>query len=235
MIGPSPSPGELEHLYRVRFSHHREYRNRVWQVLATRYFSHWIEPTASVLDLGCGYCEFINNVAAARKYGMDLNPDATRHAAAGVTVFSQDCSEPWPVPEGSLDVVFTSNFFEHLSTEAHIERTMQHARRALRPGGVLIAMGPNITYLPESYWDFSDHHVALTESSLAQALRTCGFAVEIVAAKFLPYTMSNKRNYPIVALRVYLRLPLIWRVFGKQFLVVARKRAHRESSTGESR
>jgi SAM-dependent methyltransferase len=218
------SSADLEQIYRERFSGNPEYRNRVWKTLTSSFFSRWIAPDAAVLDLGCGYCEFINNIAAGTKFGMDLNPDAARNAAAGVTVFQQDCSTPWPVPEGSLDAVFTSNFFEHLPSKGHLEKTLQHAWMALRPGGVLIAMGPNIKYLPGLYWDFFDHYIELTERSLTEVLKKCGYSIEKMEARFLPYTMSDGRRYPQALLRMYLALPLAWRFFGKQFLVVARKR-----------
>ena len=32
------------------------------------------DKSASILDLGCGYCQFINHIVSAGKYGMDLNP-----------------------------------------------------------------------------------------------------------------------------------------------------------------
>jgi len=219
---PHSSP-DLEQIYRERFSGNRGYRDRVWKTLTSAFFSRWIAPDAAVLDLGCGYCEFINNIAAGRKFGMDLNPDAVRNAAAGVTVFQQDCSTGWPLPEGSLDAVFTSNFFEHLPSKAHLERTLQHAWTALRPGGVLIAIGPNIKYLPGAYWDFFDHYIELTELSLTEVLKKCGYSIETMEARFLPYTMSDGRKYPLALLRLYLSLPMAWRLFGKQFLVVARK------------
>jgi Methyltransferase domain len=53
-------------------------------------------------------------IAAAKKFAMDLNPQAQQHLAKGVTLFQQDCSTAWPLPDKSLDVVFSSNFFEHL-------------------------------------------------------------------------------------------------------------------------
>ena len=34
----------------------------------------------------------------------------------------------------------------------------------------MIALGPNIKYLPGSYWDFWDHFLCLTEMSLGEAL-----------------------------------------------------------------
>jgi SAM-dependent methyltransferase len=141
-----------------------------------------------VLDLGAGYCEFINNATAGVKYAMDLNPDVQKRATQGVTVLQQDCSEPWPLPEGELDAVFTSNFLEHLPNKAAVSTVLSNAYRCLKPGGRFIAMGPNIKYLPGAYWDFFDHHVELTELSLAEALSNCDFGIETQVARFLPYT-----------------------------------------------
>jgi SAM-dependent methyltransferase len=219
---PQSAP-DLEQIYRERFSGNLEYRRRVWEELTSRLFSRWVPPDSVVLDLGCGYCEFINQIQAREKYGMDLNPDAARNAAADVTIIQQDCSEAWQVQRESLDVVFTSNFFEHLPTKVHLEQTLRHAWQALKPGGTLIAMGPNIKYIPGAYWDFYDHHIALTESSLAEVMKKCGFALDRIDSRFLPYTMSGNRRYPVWLLRLYLMLPVLWPLFGKQFLLIARK------------
>ena len=155
---------------------------------------------------------------------MDLNPEAAELAATEVMIIQQDCSEDWRVPPGSLDVVFTSNFLEHLPTKAALERTLQHAYGALVPGGRLIALGPNIKHLPGAYWDLFDHYLPLTELSLTEVLTKCGFRIELCQGRFLPYTMSDGKEYPIWMLRAYLSLNIAWRIFGKQFLVVASKR-----------
>ena len=217
------SAADLEQIYRVRFSGASNYRQRVWKELISRLFSKWVPPESTVLDLGCGYCEFINHIPARQKYGMDLNPDAAVNAAADVAIIPQDCSQPWSVPPGSIDVVFTSNFFEHLPDKMHLERTLSHAWIALKTGGKLIAMGPNVRYVPGAYWDFYDHHIALTERSLEEVMKKCGFAPEKVYGRFLPYTMSGGRTYPLWMVRIYLLFPVFWPVFGKQFLIVARK------------
>jgi SAM-dependent methyltransferase len=217
------SPAELQELYRTRFAERAEYRQRVWVVL-TSFFSQWIPAEATVLDLGCGWCEFINAVRCSRKFAMDMNPDARLHAGADVTVLGQDCSEEWKVAAGSLDTVFTSNFFEHLPSKALLQKTILQAHRALRPGGRLIALGPNIKYVGGAYWDFFDHYLALTEESLSEVLRNCGFEIRVCWARFLPYTMSNGGEYPIWILRGYLSLPMAWRFFGRQFLIVAEKK-----------
>jgi hypothetical protein len=63
----------------------------------------------------------------------------------------------------------------------------------------------------------------LTERSLAEGLVAAGFCLERVVGRFLPYTMSSGPRYPLILLRLYLRLPALWRVFGRQFLVIALK------------
>jgi hypothetical protein len=54
-------------------------------------------------------------------------------------------------------------------------------------------------------------------------MKKCGFALDRIDSRFLPYTMSGNRTYPVWLLRVYLMLPVFWPLFGKQFLLIARK------------
>ena len=209
-------------MYERRFDRRADYRDAVWRVLVG-WFATYVPTESTVLDLGCGYGEFIRNVDARRRLAMDLNPAALVLADDGVEVVQHDCTEPWPLEDASLDVVFSSNFFEHLPTKDHLRRTVSEASRCLRPGGRLVALGPNVRLVPGSYWDFYDHHLPLTERSFAELLADCGFEVEEARAAFLPYTMSQGRRRPLWLLRVYLRVPLLWRLLGKQFLVVGRR------------
>jgi len=215
------SPEDLQRIYGARFGRNLAYRKDVWSALVTDWFGRYVQASNDILDLGCGYGEFINEVRCREKYAMDLNPDVARFLAADVRLLLHDCSQPWPLPNDTLDVVFTSNFFEHLPDKVALGRTLDEIARCLRPGGRLIAMGPNIKHVPGAYWDFWDHHIALTEASLSEALRTRGFEITVCLDRFLPYTMATGREYPIALLRAYLKLPFAWRFFGKQFLVVA--------------
>ncbi len=228
----SQNPQELETLYRQRFTGQQEYRIRVWRVLLNDFFRKFVASGASVLDLGCGYGEFINNVECAAKYGMDLNADTGRLLAPEVRFLYQDCSATWPLPDNCLDVVFTSNFFEHLPDKPTLAGTLRQAHRCLTPGGRLIAMGPNIKYLPGAYWDFWDHHLPLTEKSLSEALRVAGFAVELCHPRFLPYTMVDAPRYPVFLLRLYLAVSWVWPLVGRQFLVTALCRKGDETGAG---
>lgn len=218
------APEDLQRIYDARFSANLEYRKAVWSVLVASWFGRYVRPTDSVLDLGCGYGEFINTIHCARKFAMDLNPDAPQFFDSGVTFLLQDCAAAWPLPTASLDVVFTSNFFEHLPDKAALGRTLDEIGRCLRPGGRLVALGPNIKYLGGAYWDFWDHYIPLTELALKEALVTRGFGIDVCLGRFLPYAMASAPRYPIAFLRAYLRLPFAWRLFGRQFLVVGTRR-----------
>ena len=215
----------LQAIYQRRFEASADYRGKVWDLLAPWMARLFPSPCSSALDLGCGYGEWINRLAAPERHAMDLNADARARLAPGVRFHEQDCTAPWPVPAGSLDVVVTSNFFEHLPHPDARRATLRQARLALRPGGRLLAMGPNIRYLAGSYWDFFDHHVALTETSLAEVLRLEGFEVLRATPRFMPYTLVGGPRYPLAFVRLYLALPLVWPLFGRQFLVVAEKPA----------
>lgn len=139
-----------------------------------------------------------------------------------ITFLQQDCSQPWPLAIDSLDVVFTGNFFEHLASRKVLAETLLQARRCLRAGGRLFALGPNSKYVGGAYWDFWDHHIALTERSMVEILEIQGLS-EVVVGRFLPDTMVNRRRYPVLLVSLYLTFPLAWKIVGKQFLVVAKK------------
>jgi SAM-dependent methyltransferase len=154
---------------------------------------------------------------------MDLNPDSAAQLDAGVRLIAQDCSQRWPLEDGSLDVVFSSNLFEHFTSKESLRGTLGEAARCLRTGGRLICMGPNIRYVGGAYWDFWDHYLPLTERSLAEVLQVIGFRISRCWPRFLPYTMSHGAAPPVSLVRLYLRLPWCWPVFGKQFLIIAER------------
>jgi SAM-dependent methyltransferase len=223
MIASETNAAELQQIYRTRFEKTRAYRDEIWRILITDFFHKFIRPTDAVLDLGCGFGEFINNVSCGKKFAMDLNPDSGAALASDVKFLQQNCSDMWQLPDASLNVVFTSNFFEHLPNKNALSKTLAQAWRCLTPSGRLIAMGPNIRRLHGAYWDFWDHHIALSDLSLQEALCLHKFQIDKAWESFMPYTLVDSPRYPLLLLRLYLRIPWAWRFLGRQFLICARK------------
>ena len=178
---------------------------------------------APVLELGCGWGEFINQIRAREKHGMDLNPEAAGRLASGVRFLQQDCSTRWPLADNTLDAVFTSNFFEHLPDKASLAATLRELW-SLRPGGRAVSV-PNIRYLPGDMGTSALTTCRSTDRSLVEGLELSGFSIQRVVPRFLPYTMSQERTPPLWMLSLYLKLPIVWPLFGRQFLVVAVKPA----------
>jgi SAM-dependent methyltransferase len=213
---------DVTRLYRARFSpQERRAKEVVWGELARSFFQRYVDPGATIMDLGPGSCEFINAIQAKRKIAVDINPDSAHFLADGefVQTSTTDLS---PIDSDTVDVVFTSNFFEHLPDTSALLDTLDECRRVLVPSGRLIVVMPNIRYVRARYWDYLDHRLPLTHLSLVEALELSGFIVDRVVPRFLPYTVKGSR-VPVTALavRVYLRLRPVWKLLGRQMLVIA--------------
>jgi SAM-dependent methyltransferase len=216
---------ELEQLYANRFdAADRVWKNRVWQILWQRVFSNWVKPDSILLDLGAGYCEFINHAVAARRIAVDLNPETAQVAVPGVEVYAVSADKLEFLADGSIDVVFSSNFLEHLPDKESVASVLDEIHRVLKPGGRVILMGPNIRYLADQYWDYFDHHVPLSHKSMHEGLTLHGFRIDHAERKFLPYTVQGSRLRWPWLVHLYLTLrPLSSHFFGKQFLISATK------------
>ncbi len=215
---------QLEKLYRHRFEEaDLPSKRAIWQVLCNDFFARYIRPGDTVLDIGAGYCEFINQIRAGRRIAVDQNPRTAEFAAAGVEVLSESCTDLVSIPESSVDVVFMSNFLEHLPSKQVVLATLAESHRVLRPGGRLMILQPNVRLIPGAYWDFFDHHTALTERSLIEATELLDFVTERVIARFLPYTTKSRLPQSPWLVRLYLRLPPLWWLLGKQSFLVVRK------------
>jgi SAM-dependent methyltransferase len=214
----------LRALYAYRFERAGlEKRRRVWRILCADYFNALIDPGSTVLELACGYGEFINNVVAARKLAVDLNPDSPGHLNPDVTFFQVSATDLSDIATASVDVVFTSNFLEHLPSKDACSQLFLAVKRILRPAGRFLLLGPNIRYAYKEYWDFYDHHLPLSHLSLEEGLRQQGFDVVKNIPRFLPYTMNSGMPTPSIFIQAYLRLPIVWPLFGKQFFLIAEK------------
>jgi ubiquinone/menaquinone biosynthesis C-methylase UbiE len=215
---------DLPALYRFRFREsERPQKMIIWKTLCDHFFQRLVGDDQVVADLACGYGEFINNIKGKKKYAIDLNPDAHKYLNDDVEFFLSRADAIAGIGDGCLDVVFTSNFLEHLKTKDECDAVLAEVRRILKPGGRFIVMGPNIHYLAAKYWDFYDHYLPLSHLSLEEGLVQAGYDIETVIPRFLPYTTRSALPQHPVLIALYLKFPIAWRLFGKQFLVIGKR------------
>lgn len=215
----------LERLYRRRFSEQDLARLRgTWAALVAGFFQSRIPPESTVLDLGAGACLFINAVRARRRIALDANPELSRHAAPGVETIVTDDLSLAAIPAASLDVVFVSNFLEHLGGYREVLELLMAVHGRLRPGGSLMILQPNFRLEPRRYFDFLDHQTILTDASLREAVEVVGFEVAELRARFLPFTSKSRLPKAGWAVRLYLWLrPAQWLLGRQSFLRAVRR------------
>ncbi len=198
------------------------WRRALWSVLVRDFFARWIPESAALLDFGCGDGEFLQAAKARRRIGADQRKSVRDRLPPGVEfLLARGVALP-ELPDASVDVIFCSNLLEHLPDRAQLLALLAEFRRLLAPRGRLLVLGPNLRYTGAAYWDFFDHVIPLTDRSLREALESQGFAIERLIPRFLPYTTVGAAHTPLWLVRLYLRLPLAWRLLGAQFFAVAR-------------
>lgn len=212
----------VQGIYRRRFTKDLPFRNAMWQLLCRRFFQRYIDPGAHVLEIGAGYCEFINNISAGRKTALDINPDVQSHAAQGIHVVLAPAGQMHGIATGSVDVVFASNFFEHLS-HADIVGSFQEIFRVLRPGGRFMVLQPNIRFCGNDYWMFFDHITPIDDRAFVEGLEVSGFEILEVIDRFLPYTTQSRLPKSLFFISLYLDMRPLWRFFGQQSFILSRK------------
>jgi cyclopropane fatty-acyl-phospholipid synthase-like methyltransferase len=199
----------------------------VWRVVA-EHLSRWVPADAHVLEIGAGYCHWINAVRGARRVAVDVWPELPRHAGPGVEAIVADVTKDLRALGGQgtdvtrpFDVVLASNLLEHFEP-AMSATVVANVASVLRSGGRFIIVQPNFRYAYREYFDDYTHRSIFTDVSLSNLLRSHGFEIDFCAPKFLPYSMREAR-VPIspFLIKLYLNSPIKPRA--GQMLIVARK------------
>ena len=138
VASPAPLPPGVYALFEERF---RGSRGDIAQ--AQRFYLDFLKDLPGpVLDVGCGRGEFLELLAGAGIPGTGVESNSVSVEScrrAGLSVEEGDALERLAsLPSGTLGAVVAFQVVEHWTPEA-IFRFLQEARRALAPGGVLIA------------------------------------------------------------------------------------------------
>jgi hypothetical protein len=197
-------------------------RQAVWAEIASYLYGRMGAP-ARVLDPGAGRCEFINAIPAAERWMVDVLDTSEYRDPEVKAVFGNVLDAE--LPAGHFDGVFVSNVFEHLPTQETVGSVLARLRDCMEPGGRLAVLGPNFRYCMREYFDCADHTLALTHIGVAEHVHAAGFEVRTVIPRFLPYSFRGILPPSRRLTRTYLHTPPLWRLLGKQFLVLATKPA----------
>jgi SAM-dependent methyltransferase len=193
-------------------------RRILWQTLVACEFQKDIPRHGLVLELGAGYGFFINAVQARRRFAVDIWPGMLEHLAPGVEGLVTDIAQLDGVADSSLDYVFSSNCFEHVSQPKLVD-CLAELRRKMKPGATITIMQPNFKYCAREYFDDYTHVSIYTANGLSDLLAANGFRVIRCVPRYLPFTIKSWLPVNPLLIRLYLRSP--FKPLAKQMLITA--------------
>lgn len=193
-------------------------KDLIWNVLC-KYLQKYIPQNSRVLDVGAGYCFFINNIIANQKYAMDANKDVLMFANKDVTTIV-GTTQCMCFDNNFFDIVFVSNVLEHLSIDDILQALIEF-KRILKNNGTLIILSPNFRYSYKEYFDDYTHKSILTDESITDILLSVGFGIDKIMPKFIPFSVKSRLPFNKILMWIYLRFP--WKPFAGQMLVIAKR------------
>jgi hypothetical protein len=94
---------DVPKLYRKRFSTiEYEQKNQLWRILCEHFFQKYVHPSDAVLDVGAGYCEFINHINCRHKIALDSNEETKLYADKAVQVIQASGSNMSMLPDAAV-------------------------------------------------------------------------------------------------------------------------------------
>ena len=196
-------------------------RNIVWREII-RYLSRRVDLGNTVLDVGCGYGEFINNVTSQNRYALDASPEMGKFLASDVKFVAANASAAeGSFPQDAFDFIFSSNLLEHLKRE-EIGPLLASFRKLLKPGGHVGILMPNYRLTANRYFDDYTHQTAVSDVALRDWMMAEGFDVVISEPGFMPFSMKGSA-IPITPwlIRLWLSSPI--KPGAGQMLIVGRR------------
>jgi SAM-dependent methyltransferase len=195
------------------------YRRKVWKQIV-RYVVKDAPLAQNVLELGGGYCDFINQFPAFCKAVFEINPNMRDHCAPEVTFRAESAIDLVDVKDSSLDLVFAGNFLEHL-TQDELARQLKRIHQTLKPEGRFVILQPNYRLCAENYFDDPTHRTIFSDENLQSLVSPHGFHVSKLIPGFLPFSLKSRLPKWGFLVRLYLASPI--KPFAAQMYAVLSK------------
>lgn len=202
----------------TRFAFDRR-REVLWRSLWKYHFSRYVRASDCVLELGSGYCDFINNVEAGSRIAIDSWHGFLAYLTSGIEGHVGNATELGFIKNRSVHFAFASNLVEHL-TQEEFGRLLDQLKEKFAPGGLLALLQPNYRYAFREYFDDYTHVAIYSHVSLCDFLRARGFEIVECIPRFVPLTIKSRFKVRPILIWLYLHSPL--KPLGKQMLIVAR-------------
>jgi SAM-dependent methyltransferase len=197
-------------------------RRRVWKAIV-EYLQHAaIGDSGTVLEIGPGYGDFINQVQAKRKIAVDIL-DVSPYLNPGIEFHQADGTDLSFINSNQIDTIFGSNVLEHFSRETIFD-TLQEYHRVLKADGRLILIQPNFRLCYARYFDDYTHQTIFTDESLCGILQANGFQIILRRNRFLPFSMYSRLPKSYILTKLYLSIGIP--IMAKQMLIVGQKSRH---------
>lgn len=120
---------------------------RDWETFLAHWRRYGVEPGV-VLEIGCGTGRLTRPMAGffSHVHGVDVAPGMLEKAADAVrglpvTLHATNGLE-LPLPDDSVDAVFSTHVFQHLDSEADADANWREIARVLAPGGSMMVHLP---------------------------------------------------------------------------------------------
>jgi trans-aconitate methyltransferase len=197
-----------------------EYRTKVWLEII-RTIARDCPQVGHLLELGPGYCDFSNYFPAVQKTCIDSNNEMRQYAHPEIRFICEEAGLLSGIDDSSVDLVFASNFLEHLGVEEH-QILLPNIRRALSSSGHLALIQPNYRLNPDHYFDDQTHRTIFSDQNIEAFLERFGFTVIKLIPRFLPFSMKSRLPKWPILVRLYLASPV--RPFAGQMYILAQKR-----------
>lgn len=194
-------------------------REMVWSIF-TKHLQSKFSINGSVLDVGCGYGNFINNVHVDSRHAIDINPEMKMFMHPSVNFTSGKTSDLRNhFNKGQFDFIFSSNLIEHLQRN-EIDNFFIDVKYLLKESGSFIILMPNYRLASDVYFDDFTHITPISDRSLCDWLQAHGFKIKFLHPGYMPYSVKDSK-LPITPFLIKMWLNSFFKPGGKQMLVQA--------------